>query len=127
MKKKLASAPKFNTTAVTEAKSKAMFLDYFSSDFVVNEINEDFFGIDYLLTKYEDGVILPKMAMAQLKATSIPGKTWIDIRVRDLDFWARLDLPVYLVLINIEDKTVKVRLVSEIKITIGNKYLRIKF
>ena len=28
---------------------------------------------------------------------------------------------------SVEDKTVKVRLVSEIKITIGNKYLRIKF
>jgi hypothetical protein len=119
--------PKFKATAQTEAMSRAMFLTHFSNDFIINEINQDFFGIDYLLTKYEGDTILPQIALAQLKATSIAGKDFIDIRIRDLQFWSELDIPVYLVLINVPDNLIKIVKTREIEFNPNNLTTRINF
>lgn len=116
--------PKFINTAQIEAYSKVIFQNTISSRFIINELNQDYFGIDYLLTEYRDGVVLPRMCLAQLKGTSIPGKRWVQLSTDIIRFWNSLPLDVYLYIVNIADETIDVIRSREIILT-NNKTIRV--
>lgn len=116
--------PKFINAAQIEAYSKILFNEAVSGNYIINELNQDYFGIDYLLTEYRDNQVIPRMCLAQLKGTAVPGKRWVQLNTDIIKFWNSLPLDVYLYLVNIEDKTVDVIRSREILLT-NNKTIRV--
>jgi hypothetical protein len=116
--------PKFVNAAQIEAYSKILFSEAVSSNFIINELNQDYFGIDYFLTEYRDGQVIPRMCLAQLKGTAVPGKRWVQLSTDIIRFWNSLPLDVYIYLVNIEDRTVDVIRSREILLN-NNKTIRV--
>jgi hypothetical protein len=122
--------PKRFDTHVTETASGKIFQEIFPDEWIIREVTERDYGIDYYLEICDNGFVTGKLLSIQLKGsenirTNASGSsvTYYDVKPSTFNYWNQLPIPVIFLYI---DTTTKNCFFCNVKKYIREHYIEFK-